>query len=194
MKFIHSRCNCLLASLSIFLLVIGIVYFICVRIFLYIMKLNRKLANWVDDQIHDHQFLKVPEFDESNQKNLFNHKVLAYLNSLDNTNWKKPKDIDEQTIEDTFMGANVYWTNRVDRDKRKIFLLKVKVKDKRKMLWVYIQHIYNAASEEVVYSPPLCNFNSFKTLADNCLGLKDHRLFPQVEEIFKTGSTMSPAR
>ncbi|KAK1408805.1 hypothetical protein QVD17_40865 [Tagetes erecta] len=40
---------------------------------------------------------------------------------------------------------------------------------------------------------PLCNFNSFKTLASNCLGLKDHKLFPQVEEIFQTGATMSPA-
>lgn len=40
---------------------------------------------------------------------------------------------------------------------------------------------------------PLCNFNSFKTLANSYLGLKDHKLFPQVEEIFQTGATMSPA-
>lgn len=40
---------------------------------------------------------------------------------------------------------------------------------------------------------PLCNFNSFKTLANNCLGIKDHKLFPQVEQMFNTGSTMSPA-
>jgi chaperone BCS1 len=40
---------------------------------------------------------------------------------------------------------------------------------------------------------PLCNFDSFKTLANNYLGLKDHKLFPQVEEIFLTGAAMSPA-
>ncbi|KAA8516206.1 hypothetical protein F0562_019385 [Nyssa sinensis] len=40
---------------------------------------------------------------------------------------------------------------------------------------------------------PLCNFNSFKTLANSYLGLKDHKLFPQVEEIFQTGATLSPA-
>ncbi|KAM7260970.1 hypothetical protein ACFE04_026445 [Oxalis oulophora] len=40
---------------------------------------------------------------------------------------------------------------------------------------------------------PLCDFNSFKTLANNYLGVKDHKLFPQVEEQFQTGSSLSPA-
>ncbi|KAF5200032.1 Aaa-atpase [Thalictrum thalictroides] len=40
---------------------------------------------------------------------------------------------------------------------------------------------------------PLCDFTAFKTLANNYLGLKDHKLFPQVEEIFQHGATMSPA-
>ncbi|KAH6835680.1 hypothetical protein C2S53_016959 [Perilla frutescens var. hirtella] len=40
---------------------------------------------------------------------------------------------------------------------------------------------------------PLCDFNSFKTLANNYLGVKEHKLFPQVEEIFQSGRTMSPA-
>ncbi|CAN4085657.1 unnamed protein product [Withania somnifera] len=40
---------------------------------------------------------------------------------------------------------------------------------------------------------PLCNFNSFKSLANSHLGLKDHKLFPQVEEIFQTGAALSPA-
>ncbi|XAR52170.1 hypothetical protein NMG60_11020099 [Bertholletia excelsa] len=40
---------------------------------------------------------------------------------------------------------------------------------------------------------PPCDFSVFKYLADNYLGLKDHRLFPQVEEIFQTGSILSPA-
>jgi chaperone BCS1 len=40
---------------------------------------------------------------------------------------------------------------------------------------------------------PLCDFRSFKALANSYLGLKDHKLFPQVEGIFMTGATMSPA-
>ncbi|KAE8662445.1 heat shock cognate 70 kDa protein-like [Hibiscus syriacus] len=40
---------------------------------------------------------------------------------------------------------------------------------------------------------PLCDFTAFKTLANNYLGLKDHKLFPQVEEIFQKGSSLSPA-
>ncbi|KDP28443.1 hypothetical protein JCGZ_14214 [Jatropha curcas] len=40
---------------------------------------------------------------------------------------------------------------------------------------------------------PLCDFSSFKTLANSYLGVKDHKLFPQVEEIFQTGASLSPA-
>ncbi|PSS32972.1 AAA-ATPase [Actinidia chinensis var. chinensis] len=40
---------------------------------------------------------------------------------------------------------------------------------------------------------PLCDFSAFKTLANSYLGLKEHKLFPQVEEIFQTGSSLSPA-
>ncbi|CAL5435789.1 unnamed protein product [Camellia sinensis] len=32
---------------------------------------------------------------------------------------------------------------------------------------------------------PLCDFNFFKSLANNYLGFKDHKLFPQVEEVFQ---------
>ncbi|GLT84827.1 hypothetical protein SLE2022_030390 [Rubroshorea leprosula] len=39
----------------------------------------------------------------------------------------------------------------------------------------------------------LCDFTAFKTLANSCLGLKDHKLFPQVEEIFQNGASLSPA-
>ncbi|XP_018814828.2 AAA-ATPase At2g46620-like [Juglans regia] len=40
---------------------------------------------------------------------------------------------------------------------------------------------------------PLCDFLAFKTLANSYLGLKDHKLFPQVEEIFQSGASLSPA-
>ncbi|CAN4099458.1 unnamed protein product [Withania somnifera] len=40
---------------------------------------------------------------------------------------------------------------------------------------------------------PLCDFNAFKSLANTHLGLKDHKLFPQVEEHFQSGSVLSAA-
>ncbi|KAF7826220.1 AAA-ATPase [Senna tora] len=40
---------------------------------------------------------------------------------------------------------------------------------------------------------PLCDFSSFKTLASSYLGVKDHKLFSQVEEIFQSGASLSPA-
>ncbi|KAL3838042.1 hypothetical protein ACJIZ3_022633 [Penstemon smallii] len=40
---------------------------------------------------------------------------------------------------------------------------------------------------------PLCDFTAFKNLANSHLGLKDHKLFPQVEEIFQIGASLSPA-
>ncbi|KAI3800602.1 hypothetical protein L1987_28694 [Smallanthus sonchifolius] len=379
--------------------------FVSVRLFLYRTTLIyrlKKWGHWIEDRIHEQQSLKVPELDENNQENMFYRKVSTYLNSLstiedsDNTNLisgKKPNGIvlcldDDQMIQDTFLGARVSWTNRVEKMRetnacKKTFLLKVKMKDKRRILQSYIQHIYRASDDVesrckelklymntatlpeehrsrgrwssvrlshpatietiamdsdlkkkvksdldsflkskqyyhrlgrvwkrsyLLYGPsgtgkssfiaamakflsydiyeidlskvvddsdlktlllqttrkslivvedldrfitsnsttvsltgllnfmdgvlnsccgdeklmvftmnskekiekidssilrpgridvhiyfPLCNFNSFKTLANNCLGLKDHKLFPQVEEIFQTGSTMSPA-
>ncbi|KAI3783845.1 hypothetical protein L1987_42933 [Smallanthus sonchifolius] len=40
---------------------------------------------------------------------------------------------------------------------------------------------------------PLCDFPAFKTLANTHLGLKEHKLFPQVEEVFQAGASLSPA-
>ncbi|CAH8387021.1 unnamed protein product [Eruca vesicaria subsp. sativa] len=40
---------------------------------------------------------------------------------------------------------------------------------------------------------PLCDFAAFKTLASNYLGVREHKLFPQVEGIFQNGASLSPA-
>ncbi|KAG6714286.1 hypothetical protein I3842_05G196400 [Carya illinoinensis] len=41
---------------------------------------------------------------------------------------------------------------------------------------------------------PSCDcFSAFKSLASSYLGVKDHKLFPQVEEIFQTGASLSHA-
>ncbi|KAF5731983.1 P-loop containing nucleoside triphosphate hydrolases superfamily protein [Tripterygium wilfordii] len=40
---------------------------------------------------------------------------------------------------------------------------------------------------------PVCDFSAFKHLASSYLGLKDHKLFPQVEEVFNNNPSLSPA-
>uniref|UniRef100_A0A7N0U6V7 AAA+ ATPase domain-containing protein n=1 Tax=Kalanchoe fedtschenkoi TaxID=63787 RepID=A0A7N0U6V7_KALFE len=40
---------------------------------------------------------------------------------------------------------------------------------------------------------PLCDFSSFKTLASSHLGVKEHKLFNQVEEMLQSGASLSPA-
>ncbi|XP_078167127.1 P-loop containing nucleoside triphosphate hydrolases superfamily protein [Carex rostrata] len=40
---------------------------------------------------------------------------------------------------------------------------------------------------------PMCDFAAFKTLAGSYLGIKDHKLYPQVEEEFQNGAQLSPA-
>ncbi|CAN8284473.1 unnamed protein product [Cochlearia groenlandica] len=40
---------------------------------------------------------------------------------------------------------------------------------------------------------PLCDFTAFKTLANNYLGVKEHKLFSQVEGIFQNGACLSHA-
>lgn len=41
---------------------------------------------------------------------------------------------------------------------------------------------------------PLCDYGAFKSLASSYLGVKEHKLFPQVEEILQVGPTISPAQ
>ncbi|KAE9605759.1 putative ATPase, AAA-type, core, AAA-type ATPase domain-containing protein [Lupinus albus] len=38
---------------------------------------------------------------------------------------------------------------------------------------------------------PVCDFSAFKSLASNYLGVKEHKLFPQVEDIFRQGASLS---
>ncbi|XP_041016332.1 AAA-ATPase At2g46620-like [Juglans microcarpa x Juglans regia] len=40
---------------------------------------------------------------------------------------------------------------------------------------------------------PTCDFSAFKSMASGYLGVKDHKLFPQVEEVFQTGASLSHA-
>ncbi|KAE9460249.1 hypothetical protein C3L33_07843, partial [Rhododendron williamsianum] len=316
----------------LFLVLVGCV-FLLVRLFLYrtaLIYVFNNWVHWVEDRVHVHQSFKVPELNDNFQENQFYGKVLTYVNSLtsmedsDFTNLfagKKSNDIvlcldDNQTVHDEFLGARVSWTNAVEKGDNgksliRNLILRVKKKDKRRILRPYLQHIHTV-SDEIELSPqrdvklymntekshvcngrwrsvpfthpstletiamdsdlknrttsksiiviedldrfmaekssssstavslsgvlnfmdgivnsccsdekvmvftmnnkermdsailrpgridvhihfPLCDFSSFKSLANSYLGLKDHKLFPQVEEVFQSGATLSPA-
>ncbi|RVW95515.1 AAA-ATPase [Vitis vinifera] len=54
-------------------------------------------------------------------------------------------------------------------------------------------HVETRKSRSPHLLPSLPISNAFKTLANSYLGVKDHKLFPQLEEIFQSGATLSPA-
>nr|XP_043621323.1 AAA-ATPase At2g46620 [Erigeron canadensis] len=150
-----------------FLILVFVIIFllIFIRLFLYRTTLIywvKKWGHWIEDRIHVHQSLKVPELTENNQENLFYRKIHTYLNSLstiedsDFTNLisgKKQNGVvlcldDNQIIQDTFLGARLSWTNKVDNiNQKKTFILKLKKKDKRRILQSYIQHIHRACED-----------------------------------------------
>lgn len=143
--------------------------FIVVRTFLYRTALILLLKKWlhsIEDRVHVHQFFKIPQFnDENTLHNQFYGKVSTYLSSLaslEESNFtnlfagKKSNDIilcldDNQTVHDEFLGARITWKNHVERDddrqKRKMFVLRIKKKDKRRILKPYIQHIHTVSDE-----------------------------------------------
>lgn len=151
--------------LLLFLVIILFVFvrlIVCKTALIYHLK---KLKEWIEDRIHVHQSLKVPELNENDQENQFYRKVFTYLNSLssiedcDYTNLfsgKKPNGIvlsldDNQVVHDTFLGARVTWTNSIDGNGgsicRKALVLKLKKKDKRRILQSYLQHILRVCEE-----------------------------------------------
>ncbi|CAA2986386.1 AAA-ATPase At2g46620-like [Olea europaea subsp. europaea] len=147
-----------------FLVFFLIIFFtFLVRLFLHrtaLIFVLRKWVEWIDDRVHVLQHLKVPEFNENCQQNRFYQKVSVYVNSLasvedsDFTNLlsgKKSNDIvlcldDDQTITDTFLGARVSWINKIERNHRS-FVLKIKKKDKRRILKPYLQHIHTVSDD-----------------------------------------------
>ncbi|KAK8693649.1 hypothetical protein V6N13_071222 [Hibiscus sabdariffa] len=122
----------------------GLIYFV------------KKKWRSIEDWFHVYQFFKVPEFNESMQRNQLYQKVLVYLNSLtsiedsDFTNLftgKKPSEIvlrldPSQIIEDDFLGAKIFWINE-----EKNLVLKIRKADKRRVLRPYLQHIHTVSDE-----------------------------------------------
>ncbi|OWM68625.1 AAA-ATPase At2g46620 [Punica granatum] len=125
--------------------------------FIYAVK---KQWRSVEDCFHVYQIFKVPEFNDGKQENLLYRKVSAYLQSLpsiedsDFTNLftgRSRHDIvlrldPNQVVHDTFLGARVSWVND-DTGPARVFALRIRKADKRRILRPYLQHIHTVSDE-----------------------------------------------
>ncbi|CAJ1950476.1 unnamed protein product [Sphenostylis stenocarpa] len=122
----------------------------------------RKLLRWLQDWFHVYQFLKVPEFNESMERNHLHRKVSLYLHSLpsiedaDFTNLVSGYDQNDivlrldpnQIVQDHFLGATLFWFEQKTRpDRISSFVLKIRRTDKRRILRHYLRHINTFADE-----------------------------------------------
>ncbi|TKY64119.1 mitochondrial chaperone bcs1 [Spatholobus suberectus] len=153
---------------SIFLVILSVVVVFVIRWLLFktgLIHAFKKLFRRVQDWCHVYQFLRVPEFNESMQRNQLYRKVSLYLHSLpsiedaDFTNLisgsgNNQNDIvlrldPNQTIEDPFLGATLFWFNQKTEPNRiSSFVLKIRKTDKRRILRPYLRHI-NAVADEL---------------------------------------------
>ncbi|GAB2245179.1 hypothetical protein Droror1_Dr00000672 [Drosera rotundifolia] len=137
----------------------------------------RRWWRCVSDKFHEHQFLKIPEFLDDKHHNRDNdlyRRVSVYLNSLESiedsnfTNLSSTADSvninsinivlsmnDNQIVHDDFLSARLTWKNEVtdtDRSssssKSRSFVLRIRKRDKRRILRPYLQHI-NAVVDEI---------------------------------------------
>ncbi|XP_021767281.1 AAA-ATPase At2g46620-like [Chenopodium quinoa] len=150
----------------IFAVITTIIFLVILRLFLKRKIRTSKFKKWcrlISDKFHDHQFLKVPEFNDNYQENQLFRRVSLYLNSLeslehsDYTNLisgSKPTDIllslnPNQNILDEFLGARLLWTYDVvpSDTAEKSFLLKIRKRDKRRVLRPYLQHIHTVSDD-----------------------------------------------
>ncbi|CAH9070686.1 unnamed protein product [Cuscuta epithymum] len=124
-----------------------------------LLFLLKKWFRVLEDKCYEHQFYKVPEFNQNMQENQLYRKVSTYLSSLpgvedsDFTNLfsgGKSNEINvvldsKQVVVDTFLGARVCWTN--EESEMKSLVLKIRRNDKRRILRSYLQHILSVFDE-----------------------------------------------
>lgn len=135
---------------------------------LYRTSLLRKLAallQSVEDRCHVYQYYKIPQHNEHLQENQLYRKVSAYLSSLPSledshhanlfsgarSNDIVPRLDSDQAVADRFLSARVSWANEKRGEPEvaggRAFVLKIRKKDKRRVLQPYLQHIFQVSDE-----------------------------------------------
>ncbi|KAL1313325.1 hypothetical protein AAHE18_16G104300 [Arachis hypogaea] len=149
-----------------------VILLVALAVLLLFFSFSKKLWRGVEDWFHVYQFLKVPQHNHTTlQENHLYRKVSLYLHSLPSIEdsdfttlltGKKYNDIllclgPDQTIQDRFLGATVFWHNQTDVDdgadqnpqfnRARAFVLKIRKVDKRRILRPYLQHIHAVADD-----------------------------------------------
>ncbi|XP_057981379.1 AAA-ATPase At2g46620 [Malania oleifera] len=145
-----------------------VIYIACIFVFLRVILPRTSLVfvvkqcvESIEDWFRVFQFFRVPQFDHNFQENQLYRKISVYVNSLasiedsDFTNifsGRKSGEIvlglhPNQTVRDSFLGARVSWVNEERGDCRS-FVLKIRRRDKHRILRPYLQHIH-AVSDEI---------------------------------------------
>ncbi|KAJ0102005.1 hypothetical protein Patl1_05249 [Pistacia atlantica] len=149
--------------MNIFPLFFTVIFFLFILRFLSKTSLFHILLNCfrsLEDCFHVYQSFKVPQLNQNFQENLLYRKVFTYLNSLtfledsEFTNLftgSKSNDITlnldvNQTVHDTFLGARLTWNHQNGLSKTTL-VLRLRKKDKRRILRPYLQHILSVADE-----------------------------------------------
>ncbi|KAL5719143.1 hypothetical protein ACHQM5_011965 [Ranunculus cassubicifolius] len=162
--------------------------------------LFKKWWRSVEDRLHVYQFYKVPEYNESYQENQLYQKVSSYLSSLSSIedsdfanlfSGKKSNEISvqldsNQTVHDSFLGARVSWKNEEKNEKNfsRNFVLKIKKKDKRRILRPYLQHIHSVSDEIEVRRKDVKLYTNVR------IGITDHHR-QQLEQLQNGGTWRS---
>lgn len=151
--------------LSLFLtspvVVIGIYFLLRLVSKTSLLFVAKKWWRLLEDSCHVYQFYKIPKFNDHMQENQLYTKVVTYLNSLssvEDSNYanlftgNKSNDItivldSDQVVTDTFLSARVYWTNEKSKTGSTTLVLKIRRRDKRRILRPYIQHIHTVFDE-----------------------------------------------
>lgn len=152
----------LFQAISFLLLAIGVLFvlrFLSGTSLFYILK---KWWRSLEDRLHVYQFYRVQQYNEHFQENQLYRKVTTYISSLasvEETDFAnlfagaKSNEIilnpdSNQTVMDTFLSARLIWKNeKCERTGCRAFVLKIRRKDKRRVLRPYLQHIHTVSDD-----------------------------------------------
>jgi len=147
----------------IFLLTLAAAFFVLAVIGAAVFRrgCGKRLWRRMEDWFHVYQFLTVPELNQTKQQNHLYTKLSLYLHSLPSIQdshfanlltGKNQNDVvlclaPDQTIQDRFLGATVYWFSHPNPNGNGTYVLKIRQVDKRRILRPYLQHIHAVADE-----------------------------------------------
>ncbi|KAL7003652.1 hypothetical protein U1Q18_004801 [Sarracenia purpurea var. burkii] len=150
------------------ILLLGLIIVSCLVLrFLFKTSVLHIIKKWwrlFGDRFHVHQFYKVPQFNKHMQENQLYRQVLTYLNSL--------PSVEDSDFANLFSGCK---SNEIT----------LALDPNQTIVDTFL-------SARVSWTNEKCE-TAFRTLANSYLGLKEHKLFPQVEEVFQSGASLSPA-